>query len=61
MKKHFFHRAGAVCTSAVMTVGAMLAVGAASPMTASAADSDNYAKLLQYSLYFYAGTAGDIR
>lgn len=55
MKKHFFHRAGAVCTSAVMTVGAMLAVGAASPMTASAADGDNYAKLLQYSLYFYDG------
>ena len=53
MKKQFVHRLGAVCTSAVMSVGALLATGTASPMSASAADSDNYAKLLQYSLYFY--------
>ena len=52
MKKHFLHRVGAACTSAVMSVGTLIAVGA-TPMTASAADTDNYAKLLQYSLYLY--------
>lgn len=53
MKKHFARRLGAVCTSAVMSVGTMIAAGSAVSVPASAADTDNYAKLLQYSLYFF--------
>ena len=53
MKNRLIHRVGAVCTSAVMSVGSLLAVNGASALNVSAADGDNYAKLLQYSLYFY--------
>ena len=38
---------------AVSTLAGTLAPAAAPSLTATAADSDNYAKLLQYSLYFY--------
>ena len=38
---------------AVSTLAGTLAPVAAPSLTANAADSDNYAKLLQYSLYFY--------
>ncbi|MBR4200689.1 MAG: glycoside hydrolase family 9 protein, partial [Oscillospiraceae bacterium] len=51
MRKQLLQRIGAVCTSAAISMGA-LALCNVDSVTANAAD-DNYAKLLQYSLYFY--------
>ena len=52
------HRISAVVTSAVMSVGSLCAMGGTP--SASAADA-NYARLLQYSLYFYdANMCGDM-
>lgn len=51
MKKHLFQRIGAVCTGAVMSVSALMCTGAS--VGVSAAGSDDYAKLLQYSMYLY--------
>jgi hypothetical protein len=61
MSKHLMKRVGAVCTSAVMSLSALIATSTVTPITADAAGSDNYARLLQYSLYLYdANMCGDI-
>ena len=61
MNKHFLRKLGAVCTGAVMTFGSLAVTAGSAPITASAAGSDNYAKLLQYSLYFYdANMCGNV-
>ncbi len=52
MKKSFVKRIGAVCTGAVLSMGSVCMNFASAPITAGAADA-NYARLLQYSLYFY--------
>ena len=52
MVKRFTQRIGAICTGAVLTFGSICTNFGAAPITASAADA-NYARLLQYSLYFY--------
>jgi len=52
MKKTFVSRFGAICTGAVLSMGSACMNFASAPITASAADA-NYARLLQYSLYFY--------
>lgn len=52
MNSKFLQKLGAICLGAAMTASS-LSLGSTEPMTASAADTDNYAKLLQYSLYFY--------
>ena len=60
MSKHLMKRVGAVCTSAVMSLSALIATSTVTPISASAAGSDNYARLLQYSLYLYdANMCGD--
>lgn len=50
MRTKLLKQAASLCISAALSVSA-LTVGGAS--TATAATTDNYAKLLQYSLYFY--------
>ena len=61
MSKYLLKRIGAVCTGAVMSLGSVMMNGASIPFSSSAADSDNYAKLLQYSLYLYdANMCGDM-
>ncbi|MCR5305163.1 MAG: glycoside hydrolase family 9 protein, partial [Oscillospiraceae bacterium] len=61
MSKHFLKRIGAVCTGTVLSLGSVMMNGAMIPSSVSAADGDNYAKLLQYSLYFYdANMCGDM-
>lgn len=52
MYHSFMKRAKAVLLSTAVLAGA-LSVPAATSMSASAADTDNYAKLLQYTMYFY--------
>ena len=60
MSKHLMERIGAVCTSAVLSLSAMITTANA-PLNANAAGSDNYARLLQYSLYLYdANMCGDV-
>ena len=51
MNKSFVRRIGALCTGAVMTASALMSMS--SSLTVTAAGSDDYAKILQYSLYFY--------
>lgn len=46
---------GVIAVSAVAAPMAVSYDAPASPVTASAADTDNYARLLQYSIYFYDG------
>ncbi len=54
MKTKFIQKLGAVCLGAALTSSSLNISGGSTPMlSAGAADSDNYAKLLQYSLYFY--------
>lgn len=52
MYHSFMKRAKAVLLSTAVLAGA-LSVPSATTMSASAADTDNYAKLLQYTMYFY--------
>lgn len=52
MYHSFMKRAKAVLLSTAVLTGA-LSIPSATSMSASAADTDNYAKLLQYTLYFY--------
>ncbi len=52
MYHSFMKRAKAVLLSTAMLAGA-LTVPSATTISASAADTDNYAKLLQYTMYFY--------
>lgn len=61
MSKHFLKRVCAVCTGAVMSLGSVMMNGSVIPTGVIAADGDNYAKLLQYSLYLYdANMCGDM-
>lgn len=53
MNFHFLKKASALCLGATMAFGSVFLPQTNSNLTVSAADSDNYAKLLQYSLYFY--------
>ena len=52
MNKHLVKSLGAAVMSAAVAVGST-AVLYKNAVNVSAADTDNYAKLLQYSLYFY--------
>ena len=61
MSKHLMKRIGAVCTSAAMSLSALIATSTVTPLSASAAENNNYARLLQYSLYLYdANMCGDV-
>lgn len=61
MSKRLFQRLGAVCTGAVLTLGSLCVSGGSAPINVSAAEADNYAKLLQYSLYLYdANMCGNV-
>ncbi len=63
MKKNLFKRAASVATAAALTVSAAVSVLSVSPeicVSAANADTSDYAKALQYSLYFYdANMCGD--
>ena len=53
---HKFNKLKSIIVSGAMAVTSIAAPFTASiapSLSANAADSDNYAKLLQYSLYFY--------
>ncbi|MCQ2416897.1 MAG: glycoside hydrolase family 9 protein [Oscillospiraceae bacterium] len=52
MKNSILRKVSAVCTGAVLTMSSLMGTGM-SQLAVNAADTDNYAKLLQYSLYFY--------
>ena len=65
MYKSKFSRLKSAALSGILAVtavaGSMSAAVKTSPSTADAADSSNYARLLQYSLYFYdANMCGDV-
>ena len=51
--KRLLKSLGAACLSAAIALGSTVALGKNTLTPVSAADTDNYAKLLQYSLYFY--------
>ncbi len=54
MKRTFFQRLKAVAVCAVTTIGTLAATVTSTTATTVSADSEyNYAKLLQYSMYFY--------
>lgn len=63
MKKDLFKRATSFATAAALTVSAAVSVLSVSPaisVSAANADTSDYAKALQYSLYFYdANMCGD--
>ena len=61
MDNKFLKKLSAVCTGAVLSLSSLCMSIGTTPMNASAADTDNYAKLLQYSLYLYdANMCGDV-
>lgn len=54
MKNQLLRRLSAFCTGAAMSLSSLMIAGMSAPITASAASgSDDYAKLLQYSMYLY--------
>jgi len=57
----FFKRITALTSAAAITLGTLSTAPAVPDVIAAASDPDNYAKLLQYSLYFYdANMCGEI-
>lgn len=53
LKSKVIKRLRAIAVGGTMAISTLAAPFAMTPMTVSAADTDNYAKLLQYTMYFY--------